>query len=112
MSSGLLGLLLLLHLEGCQVLWKGQWKQSNCSTFCDETSEEEEKKFRRNICFLLSKVAYFTATFPYVMLLILLIRGLTLPGAFDGIYFYLFPSLKDLANLEVLQEVSQPDETS
>ncbi|TWW73007.1 Sodium- and chloride-dependent betaine transporter [Takifugu flavidus] len=47
------------------------------------------------------KVAYFTATFPYVMLLILLVRGLTLPGAFVGVYFYLYPSLQDLANLEV-----------
>ncbi|CAK6974776.1 sodium- and chloride-dependent betaine transporter-like, partial [Scomber scombrus] len=45
-------------------------------------------------------VAYFTATFPYVMLLILLIRGLTLPGAWDGIYYYLYPDLKGLANLE------------
>ncbi|XP_044075310.1 sodium- and chloride-dependent GABA transporter 3-like isoform X2 [Siniperca chuatsi] len=47
------------------------------------------------------KVAYFTATFPYVMLLVLLIRGLTLPGAWEGIYFYLYPDLKHLANLEV-----------
>uniref|UniRef100_H2RYW9 Transporter n=1 Tax=Takifugu rubripes TaxID=31033 RepID=H2RYW9_TAKRU len=47
------------------------------------------------------KVAYFTATFPYVMLLILLIRGLTLPGAFNGIYFYLYPSIEDLTNLKV-----------
>ncbi|XP_045907887.1 sodium- and chloride-dependent GABA transporter 3-like [Micropterus dolomieu] len=47
------------------------------------------------------KVAYFTATFPYVMLLILLIRGLTLPGAWEGIYYYLYPDLKRLANLEV-----------
>uniref|UniRef100_A0A8C4GTP2 Transporter n=1 Tax=Dicentrarchus labrax TaxID=13489 RepID=A0A8C4GTP2_DICLA len=47
------------------------------------------------------KVAYFTATFPYVMLLILLIRGLTLPGAWDGIYYYLYPNLNRLANLEV-----------
>ncbi|XP_075875950.1 sodium- and chloride-dependent GABA transporter 3-like [Nelusetta ayraudi] len=47
------------------------------------------------------KVAYFTATFPYVMLLVLLIQGLTLPGAADGIYFYLYPNIRDLANLEV-----------
>ncbi|XP_033506574.1 sodium- and chloride-dependent betaine transporter-like isoform X1 [Epinephelus lanceolatus] len=47
------------------------------------------------------KVAYFTATFPYVMLLILLIRGLTLPGAGEGIHYYLHPNLNRLANLEV-----------
>lgn len=35
------------------------------------------------------------------MLLILLIQGLTLPGAADGIYFYLYPNIRDLANLEV-----------
>ncbi|KAM3605384.1 uncharacterized protein V6R79_024762 [Siganus canaliculatus] len=50
------------------------------------------------------KVAYFTATFPYVMLLILLIRGLTLPGAWDGIYYYLYPDLNRLADLEVWME--------
>ncbi|XP_070830096.1 sodium- and chloride-dependent betaine transporter-like [Chaetodon trifascialis] len=50
------------------------------------------------------KVAYFTATFPYVMLIILLIRGLTLPGAWDGIYYYLYPDLNRLANLEVWME--------
>ncbi|XP_068197352.1 sodium- and chloride-dependent GABA transporter 3-like [Antennarius striatus] len=47
------------------------------------------------------KVAYFTATFPYVMLLILLVRGLTLPGASEGIYYYLYPDLNHLANVEV-----------
>nr|XP_046265083.1 sodium- and chloride-dependent GABA transporter 3-like [Scatophagus argus] len=47
------------------------------------------------------KVAYFTATFPYVMLLILLIRGLTLPGAWEGIYYYLYPDLNRLANHQV-----------
>ncbi|CAI5640467.1 unnamed protein product [Oreochromis niloticus] len=47
------------------------------------------------------KVAYFTAPFPYVILLILLIRGLTLPGAWEGIYFYLYPDVNQLANLEV-----------
>uniref|UniRef100_A0A3Q2CS34 Sodium- and chloride-dependent GABA transporter 3-like n=1 Tax=Cyprinodon variegatus TaxID=28743 RepID=A0A3Q2CS34_CYPVA len=52
------------------------------------------------------KVAYFTATFPYVMLFVLLIRGLTLPGAWEGIYFYLYPDLKRLANFEVWMEAS------
>lgn len=47
------------------------------------------------------QVVYLTATFPYVMLLILLVRGCTLPGAWDGIYYYLYPNLNRLANLEV-----------
>ncbi|XP_068605321.1 sodium- and chloride-dependent GABA transporter 3-like [Brachionichthys hirsutus] len=47
------------------------------------------------------KAAYFTATFPYVMLLILLIRGVTLPGASEGIYYYLYPDINRLADLQV-----------
>ncbi|XP_051804761.1 sodium- and chloride-dependent GABA transporter 2-like isoform X2 [Acanthochromis polyacanthus] len=47
------------------------------------------------------KVVYFTATFPYVMLAVLLVRGVTLPGALDGIKFYLYPDPSRLADPQV-----------
>uniref|UniRef100_A0A672Z144 Transporter n=1 Tax=Sphaeramia orbicularis TaxID=375764 RepID=A0A672Z144_9TELE len=47
------------------------------------------------------KVVYFTATFPYVMMTALLIRGLTLPGAMDGIWFYLSPDPTRLTDPQV-----------
>ncbi|XP_037087499.1 sodium-dependent nutrient amino acid transporter 1-like [Pollicipes pollicipes] len=47
------------------------------------------------------KVAYFTALFPYVVLITLLVRGLTLPGAMDGVLFYLKPQWHELLNLKV-----------
>ncbi|XP_067275611.1 sodium- and chloride-dependent GABA transporter 2-like isoform X2 [Pseudorasbora parva] len=50
------------------------------------------------------KVVYFTATFPYVMLLVLLIRGLTLPGALQGVVFYLYPEPARLADPQVWME--------
>ena len=47
------------------------------------------------------KVAYFTAIFPYVVLLIMLVRGLTLPGAVDGLKFFFKPQWDKLATLDV-----------
>ncbi|XP_032974109.1 sodium- and chloride-dependent betaine transporter isoform X1 [Rhinolophus ferrumequinum] len=47
------------------------------------------------------KVVYFTATFPYLMLVILLIRGITLPGAYEGIIYYLKPDLSRLKDPQV-----------
>uniref|UniRef100_UPI00398F74E8 sodium- and chloride-dependent neutral and basic amino acid transporter B(0+)-like isoform X2 n=1 Tax=Pristiophorus japonicus TaxID=55135 RepID=UPI00398F74E8 len=35
------------------------------------------------------KVVYFTATFPYLVILLLLIRGATLEGAMNGIEYYI-----------------------
>lgn len=37
------------------------------------------------------QVAYFTALFPYVVLFTLLGRGATLPGAIDGMLYFITP---------------------
>lgn len=49
----------------------------------------------------MGKVVYFTALFPYVVLTTLLIRALTLPGAVNGIIFYLKPDWSRLASAAV-----------
>lgn len=49
----------------------------------------------------LFQVVYFTATFPYVVLVILLIRGVTLPGAGDGIWYFITPKWEKLTDATV-----------
>jgi hypothetical protein len=50
---------------------------------------------------LIFQVVYFTALFPYFLLTVLLICGVTLPGAAEGIAFYLTPDLSRLREPEV-----------
>ncbi|KAK6182355.1 hypothetical protein SNE40_010063 [Patella caerulea] len=47
------------------------------------------------------KVVYVTATLPYVFITIILVRAVTLPGAIDGIKFYIIPDISKLANVQV-----------
>lgn len=47
------------------------------------------------------KVVYFTAIFPYIILMILLINNVQLPGAKDGILFFLTPDWSKLLDVQV-----------
>ena len=52
-----------------------------------------------------------TATIPYMFIFALLIRGVTLPGAMNGIRYYIMPDWKKLlkiqVNLKILSFVNQ-----
>ena len=48
------------------------------------------------------KVVYFTALFPYVMIIALMIRGVTLPGALNGLSYYIKPDFSKLYSSQVI----------
>ncbi|OAF66293.1 Sodium-dependent neutral amino acid transporter B(0)AT1, partial [Intoshia linei] len=47
------------------------------------------------------KVMYITATAPYLLLIVLLIRGLTMDGAMTGVLYYLSPNWEKLKTSQV-----------
>lgn len=47
------------------------------------------------------KVVYFTVTIPWIILIVLVVRGVTLPGAVEGLKFYLTPQFSALLNYKV-----------
>ncbi|XP_052094515.1 sodium- and chloride-dependent glycine transporter 1-like isoform X3 [Mytilus californianus] len=52
------------------------------------------------------KVVYVTATLPYVLLTIVLVKGLTLDGSIDGVILYLKPDFSKLLKLQVWMEAA------
>lgn len=50
------------------------------------------------------KVVYFTALLPYVLLFIMLFRGLTLEGAGSGLYYLFYPDWSKLGNAKVWRD--------
>ena len=57
------------------------------------------------------QLVYFTALFPYCILVILLVRAATLPGYMDGIEFYLTPQWHRLADISVSRNHKLPTQT-
>lgn len=47
------------------------------------------------------KAVYVTAIFPYAIITALFIRGVTLPGAIDGIKFYMLPEFSKVLDIQV-----------
>jgi NSS family neurotransmitter:Na+ symporter len=47
------------------------------------------------------KVVYFTVTIPWLILVVFVIRGITLPGALEGLKFYLTPNFQKLLDYRV-----------
>jgi len=54
-----------------------------------------------HICLCMFQAVWITATMPYVVLTILLIRGVTLPGALEGIKYFIIPKFDSLNKFEV-----------
>ncbi len=48
-----------------------------------------------------SKVVYITVLLPWLLLIIFVVRGVTLPGAVDGLNYYLTPDFARLADYKV-----------
>ncbi len=47
------------------------------------------------------KVVWVTATMPYIILAILLVRGTTLPGSLEGIKYFIIPRFERLLEAQV-----------
>ncbi|XP_068192468.1 sodium- and chloride-dependent betaine transporter-like [Antennarius striatus] len=83
--------------EGIEVIGTVQWELLLCQLVCWVSCYFCIWKGVRST----GKVVYVTALFPYLMLAILMVRGMTLPGAWQGVVYYLYPDLSRLTDLQV-----------
>ncbi|CAG9792627.1 unnamed protein product [Diatraea saccharalis] len=98
------------HSEGLNDLGLPKWQLAMClglvyvtlylSLFKGVKSSVVDAKASDN-SEIIGKVVWMTATMPYVVLSILLARGLLLPGATRGIAYYLQPELSRLKDTQV-----------
>lgn len=99
-----LSLFLLLAWVICYFcIWKGVRSTAKVipkAQQCRQNNSQRRILAFKNNCLL--QAVYITATFPFFMLAVLLIRGLTLPGALYGIKHYLYPNITRLADPQVL----------
>ena len=84
-----------LYIQGKQKFWKK----------LDFNSKQWNHNIIEQGVKLSGKIVYFTALLPYAMLLILLVKGFTLPGALDGLKYYLRPDFSRLKDSEVLRNI-------
>ena len=54
-----------------------------------------------------TQVVYFTTLFPYIVLLALLINNVRLPGAVDGIVFYLTPKWQNWLTSKWVEKITE-----
>uniref|UniRef100_A0AAQ5XVX2 Solute carrier family 6 member 11a n=1 Tax=Amphiprion ocellaris TaxID=80972 RepID=A0AAQ5XVX2_AMPOC len=88
----------VLHISsGIETLGKVQWDLSLCLLLSWVICYFCVWKGVRST----GKATYVTATFPFVMLFVLFVRGMSLPGAFHGIKYYLYPNPARLADPQV-----------
>ena len=95
----------------------GEYWENNVLHLTDGIGEAGPLRWQLVICLILAwilvyfclwkgikssgKVVYFTATFPYVILVVLFFRGITLEGASKGITYYIQPDFNKLADADV-----------
>lgn len=82
-------------------LWKGVKTSGKVQYHCTDALPPLGVSFCLILSFHSLQVVWVTATLPYIVLFILLIRGATLPGAWRGVVFYLKPQWGKLLETSV-----------